>query len=120
MDLVDQHRQTLGLPAFLPSEEIEIETRTHAENMAKGLAPFGTAGSLDRCARIKTSLGMGELCGEVVAKGQKTPVEVFTTWMSSSSGRSKIESGRFTHSVLSVVENADGVKYWVQIFLEIP
>lgn len=120
MDLVDQHRQSLGLSAFLPSPEIEVEARTHAENMAKGLAPFGTAGTLDRCARIKTSLGVGELCGEVVAKGQKTPVEVLTSWMSSTGGRNKIESTRFTHSMMAVVENTDGVKYWVQIFLEIP
>jgi uncharacterized protein YkwD len=120
MDVVDAHRRNLGLPAFLPSDEIEAEAQAHAENMAKGLAAFGTSGSVDRCARIKTNLGMGELCGEIVAKGINTPGEVFTTWISSDSSRAKLQSTRFTHSAMSVVENAEGVKYWVQIFLEVP
>ena len=120
MDIVDAHRRSLGLPAFLPSDEMETEARAHAENMAKGTTIFGTSGSSERCARIKTNLGMGELCGEIVARGLKTSSDVFATWITNDLSRSKIQSTRFTHSAMSVVERADGVKYWVQIFLEIP
>ncbi len=119
MDLVNDHRLDLGLDSLIYSEEIERKAVEHSQNMANGSVAFGHTGSSARCSSIMTSLGPANLCGEIVAKGQKTPDAVFASWMGSSGHRSKIENSRYTHTGVSVIKNDSGVSFWTQIFLEV-
>ncbi|WPU63658.1 CAP domain-containing protein [Peredibacter starrii] len=120
MDIVNVNRGNLGLPAFIDSDAIEAEATKHAENMAKGLTPFGTSGNEERCARIKTAMGQGVSCGEMVARGPDTPEELFALWAKSDSSRTRLMSTKFTHSAIGLAKDASGNEFWVQIFLEVP
>lgn len=120
MDIVDLHRRSQGLRSFLEEDDITAEAQKHAENMAQGLVPFGTSGSLERCTRIKAVMGQGATCGEILAKGPDTSEEVFTLWMKGISSRARIESTKFTHSGLGLAKSSDGTEYWVQIFVQVP
>ena len=120
MDIVNVNRANLGLPAFIDSDAIEAEATKHAENMAKGLTPFGTSGSNERCTRIKTAMGQGVSCGEMVARGPDSPEELFTLWLKSDSSRARLMSTKFTHSAIGLAKDMSGNEFWVQIFLEVP
>lgn len=119
MDLVNSHRQDIGVRALIYSAYIEGVAQEHSENMAKGLVPFGHAGSSLRCQKIISELGPANLCGEIVAQGQDNASEVYKAWMNSSGHKSKIENARYTHSGLGMAKNPKGVIFWTQIFLEV-
>lgn len=119
MELVNNYRNDIGLDSFLYSDEIQREAEAHAKKMATGEVAFGHLGSGERCQILITELGPANLCGEIVAKGQDSASEVFASWMSSSSHRSKISSTRYTHTGLGMAKSSKGVIYWAQIFLEV-
>lgn len=119
LTLVNGHRHDLGINALIYSTEIELKAQEHSRNMANGSVTFGHTGSGVRCSAIITSLGPANLCGEIVAKGQNTSLEVFNAWMGSSGHKSKIENSRYTHTGVSVIKNDSGVSFWTQIFLEV-
>ena len=120
MEVLNGHRASLGLVGFIENDEIAKEAQTHAENMAQGSSPFGIAGYEERCARIKLALGQGSNCGELVARGPSSVAEVLGLWMESDSGRSKLQSIKYTHSAIGLAKSKEGKEYWVQIFIEIP
>jgi uncharacterized protein YkwD len=117
--LMNGHRHNLGINALIYSREIELKAQEHSRNMANGTTAFGHTGSGARCSSIMTAIGPANLCGEIVAKGQNTSLEVFNSWMGSSGHRSKIENARYTHTGVSVIKNDSGVSFWTQIFLEV-
>lgn len=117
--LMNGRRHELGINALIYSREIELKAQEHSQNMANGSVAFGHTGSSARCSAIITALGPANLCGEIVAKGQDTSLEVFNAWMGSSGHRSKIENSRYTHTGVSVIKNDSGVSFWTQIFLEV-
>lgn len=117
--IVDDYRIDIGLERLVPSTQIEEVAQEHSENMAKGLVAFGHTNSSKRCQKIMTELGPANLCGEIVAKGQKEPADVFRSWMDSPGHASKIKNSRYTHTGLGVAISEDGTNYWTQIFLEV-
>ena len=119
LQLVDDGRRDLGLDSFIYSNELEKVAQEHSFKMASGLVPFGHTGSTQRCSLIKTQLGAGNLCGEIIASGQDTPEGVYKTWTSSPSHESKIVSSRYTHTGLGIAKSEKGVIYWTHIFLEV-
>ena len=54
--------------------------------------------------------------GENIAYGQQTPEAVMSGWMNSQGHRANILERNFTKIGVSCYENANGVKYWVQLF----
>lgn len=121
MDLVNEHREKLGLEALAYSKEIEETAEMHSRRMAQKKIPFGHVGSKLRCRNVIQALEVdsGTLCGENVAMGQEDAQEVFSAWMNSPSHREAIEDGRFTHSGLGYYQDFRGRWYWTQIFLKI-
>lgn len=117
--LVNDYRHDVGLNALRYSKEIEGEAQLHSQSMATGGVAFGHTGSSSRCKKIITAFGRGNLCGEIVAMGQKTPKEVFKAWMNSPAHKSKIDNSRYTHTGVGFAKNAKGAIYWTQIFLEV-
>lgn len=121
LDLVNDHREKMGLGRLAYSEVVELTAQNHSIRMSKRYFPFGHMGSTLRCRSILKALGLelGSLCGENVAMGQESPEEAFEAWMNSPEHREAIEDGRYTHTGLGIFENARGTIYWTQIFIRI-
>lgn len=118
MELVNDHRRSLGQRAIVHDEGLKEIARLHSENMAQGTVSFGHTGFSSRCSEGREALGGGNWCGENVASGQRSPQEVFTSWINSSGHRANIESERATHSGFSWARSASGKYYWTHLFIE--
>lgn len=120
MQLVNDHRQSLGLGTLTYSEDIETTAFIHSRRMARKFIPFGHMGSKLRCQTVLSILELdeGALCGENVAMGQEDAKSVFKAWMESESHRQAIEDGRYTHSGLGFYKDFRGRIYWTQIFVD--
>lgn len=119
MDLVNDHRSTLGLRALIHDDEMAEIARSHSHNMASGTVAFGHTGFSSRCTASKSALGGGNWCAENVAAGQSTPKSAFTSWLNSSGHRANIEQARATHTGFGYARSSSGKYYWTQIFVEL-
>lgn len=118
LSLVNRHRLKLGLRPVEASPIIEEVALGHSEAMARGWKFFGHSGWRGRCRELRNSL-KGNLCGEIVAMGQRGPKEVFQAWLNSPPHRKVIEGENFTHTGLGYMANSYGRIYWTQLFLQI-
>lgn len=118
MELINNHRISIGLQALVHDEELADIAIIHSVNMATGVTPFGHDGFSSRCAEGRLMLGGGNLCGENVAMGQKTVNAAFTAWMNSPGHRANIEQPRVTHTGFGYAQSTNGTYYWTQIFIE--
>lgn len=119
MQLLNSHRQSLGLRGLVLDMEVTQVAETHSQNMADGKVAFGHNGFSSRCSESKAILGGGNLCSENVAMGQKSAQAVFKAWMNSSGHRANMESSRVTHTGFGYAQNSQGTYYWTQIFIEV-
>lgn len=119
MKLVNEHRRRLGLHALKFSSGIEAVAKQHSKAMALGSRPFGHMGFSVRCRWIKNRLGPHMKCAEIVAKGQKTPQRVLSSWINSLDHRSELEDPYYTHTALGIYTSDKGVTYWTQMFVEL-
>lgn len=119
MELVNNHRISLGLKSLILESGLSDVARAHSVNMALGKISFGHTGFSERCASARVIMGSGNLCGEIVANGQSTYQAAFNSWMNSSGHRSKIEEPRYTHTGFGYAKSNSGTYYWTQVFLEV-
>lgn len=119
MKLLNEFRHDQGLDTLAHSQVIADSSQGHSQNMARKLIPFGHLGSSSRCSYIQKTLQGGNLCGEVVAMGQRSAEQVFNAWKNSPGHRSVMVNVRYTHAGLGYARNSDGTLYWTQIFLEL-
>lgn len=119
-ELLDAHRSSLGITTIIHSDIIDGVANQHSINMAMGIVNFGTTGSGGRCTQIKTALGQGTICAELVGKGYKSPQQVFNAWKAAPVQRQKMESTDYTHAGIGFQKSASGIMYWTHIYLEIP
>lgn len=119
IELVNTHRRDLGLRTLVVSPYIDLAALDHSQKMALKTVPFGHTGSSTRCSQIIRAIGSGNLCGEIVASGYKTPQAVFEGWIKSPTHKIKIENSRYTHTGMGFAKSSTGVIYWTQIFLEV-
>lgn len=119
LELVNKYRLSLGLNPLLVEEDMNEIAIAHSQNMATGAVVFGHSGFSERCNKSRQIMGDGNLCGEIVAQGQKTAESVFQSWMGSSGHRAKLQEPRYTHTGFGYFKNESGVVYWTQIFLEV-
>lgn len=118
LELVNTHRISLGIKPLIHVEGLEDIAQTHSQNMASGSVAFGHDGFSERCSDGRIILSGGNLCGENVAKGQKTPKAAYQSWMNSSGHRANIEQSRYTHTGFGFAQDKSGTYYWTQIFFE--
>ena len=119
MELVNDHRTSLGLRSLVHSPDLETIATEHSKNMALGVVAFGHTGFSERCTEGRMALGGGNWCAENVAGGQQTPQAVVNSWMNSTGHRANIESSRGTHTGFGYYKSASGKYYWTQIFLQL-
>lgn len=118
MNLVNNHRVSIGLLPIEHVPELGAIARTHSEDMATNTVAFGHTGFSQRCNEARIVLNGGNLCAENVAMGQKTVTAAFNSWMNSSGHRANIEQSRVTHTGFGFKQSSGGTYYWTQLFIE--
>ena len=115
--LVNEHRTTLQLPAFLPDDVCTIEAQAHSINMAAGRTPLGHEGFEERIARIAAGAhpGGGGQAGENTAAGQTTADAVVQGWLSQADFKRNIE-GNSRISGVGVARSTAGTNFFTQIY----
>ena len=119
MDLLNAHREGMGLSQLILDDEVSKIVIQHSQNMANGTTPFGHTGFSTRCAAASAILGNTNLCAENVAMGQKTPQAAFTAWLNSPGHRANMENSRVNHTGFGFAQSSSGTYYWTQIFIEV-
>lgn len=117
-DIVNNHRVKIGLRPFIYSPTIAEVAYGHSRFMSEGYGRFGHGGWRNRCSRLRNDMRTN-LCGEIVAMGQRTPEAVLEAWLNSPEHRSAIENPRYTHTGVGVAKNQEGRLYWTQMFVEL-
>ena len=116
-DLINAHRDSIGLAPFTEEAAIGVESRLHSENMLAGTTEFGHDGFEDRVDRIAETV-FWVSTGENVATNQGFPDPVATAvegWLDSPPHRDNIE-GDFNLAGVGIAESADGLFFFTQIF----
>lgn len=117
-EIVNEYRIKIGMRPFIYSSFISEIAQGHSRFMSEGYGRFGHGGWRSRCARLRSEM-RSDLCGEIVAMGQRTPEAVLEAWLGSHEHRIAIENPRYTHTGIGVAKNAEGRLYWTQMFLEL-
>jgi uncharacterized protein YkwD len=117
-ELMNNHRQSLGLTRLRFLGAIQVSAEEHSGAMAQGMRPFGHSGLSLRCSKLQTEL-RASACGEIVARGQVSAQEVLKSWLGSSSHRASIELADWTDTGMALAISSEGIYYWTQIFLRI-
>jgi uncharacterized protein YkwD len=116
--LMNEYRMKLGLKPLILSALIQDIALEHSEWMADGAGPFGHEGWKERCRRLRVEYDAAG-CGEIVARGQKTPEEALEAWLSSPPHRKSLENPAWTHTGIGISTSASGQVYWTQMFLKV-
>ena len=114
--IVNDHRNSEGLPSLKMNEVMMNEARKHSYDMASGKISFGHDGFSDRIERIKNEIG-GEGGAENLAMGYPDAKAVVKGWLSSDGHKRNIESNA-TITGIGVVKIDNGPFYYTQIFLK--
>jgi uncharacterized protein YkwD len=114
VELVNQHRATLGLNPLTISNVVAEQSTIHSMNMAKGKTRFSHDGFDKRVDAIIKQIG-GVGFAENVAFGQTTAESVVDGWLNSPGHRKNIE-GDFTHIGVGIAQAKDRSIYYTQIF----
>lgn len=113
--LINDHRRSIGKPAFAHSQVIWDQANGHSRDMASKTVPFGHDGFYERIDAIKAALGSGGSAAENVAMGFNSAQAVVTAWLNSSGHRANIE-GNATRTGISAARSSGGDWYYTQIF----
>jgi len=117
LEMINEHRDSIGLTALVTDSFIIEEARNHSINMAKGNTPFGHDGFSERAARIFSALG-GEIVGENVAEGNYPDAWSYVnSWLNSPSHKENIEKD-YNYTGIGVAKSEDNHTYCTQIFLK--
>ncbi len=115
LQLVNNHRLSIGKPALAKSQVIWEQANGHSRNMASGAVPFGHDGFDARVAAIRAALGSGGSAAENVAMGYGSAAAVVNAWLGSAGHRANIE-GSATRTGISAVKSSGGTWYYTQMF----
>ena len=115
MDIVNNHRQSLGLSALQYNEVAYVHANVHNDYMiVKGTLSHDNFNS--RASNIVSETNAEEV-GENVATGYISAEGVFDGWINSLEHRTNIE-GDYTHTAVSARKNENDNLYFTQIFFK--
>jgi uncharacterized protein YkwD len=115
IDLTNAERRKANLSALTASPQLVKVARLHSENMAKQDKLDHTLDEKTADQRVTDAGYRWARSGENIAKGQRTPAEVVTSWMNSQGHRDNILTQEYTEIGVAVVEAKDGQKYWTMV-----
>jgi len=115
MTLVNLHRESLGQPWLNFNDVAYTYANAHNDYMiSKGSISHDNFST--RASKISSEANAKEV-GENVAKDYLSAQDVFNAWIKSPAHKKNIEND-FTHTAISVKENANGNLYFTQIFFK--
>ena len=115
LDLVNAYRVENGLNALQIIQHISYKSEEHNDYMiATNTVSHDNFSS--RKANLEQVVGAVRV-GENVAYGFSTPQATLNAWIASEGHRVNL-LGNYTHFGLSIRENADGRKYYTNIFVK--
>ncbi|MDD5151769.1 MAG: CAP domain-containing protein [Flavobacterium sp.] len=116
MNLINSHRVSIGLKALEQNNYISFKSEEHDNYMIANNV-VNHDDFTNRSQNIMDVLGAKNV-GENIAYNYNTPQSVLDAWLNSPMHKQYIE-GDFTHFGISVRVNAEGKKYYTNIFVKI-
>src|SRR5262245_27847063 len=117
--LSNKERKDAGLPELKPSPKLFKAARDHSANMAKQGELNHTLDNKGPAERLDDIGYKHRGWAENVAKGQAIAAEVVESWMKSEIHKANM-LGQHAEIGIGVVANADGTRYWTQVFASSP
>ncbi len=116
LDLVNNHRVSLGLSSLNKLDIISSVALTHTSYMVE----TGNVDHFDFPQRQENLVvkANAKSVGENVAYGFNSSKGVVDAWLKSDSHRSIIENEKYTHFGISTEKNSDGRNYFTQMFIK--
>ena len=118
MELINARRVSLGLTPVERDMAIEAVIQDHNDDMASGRRRFSHDGLSNRCKKIREELAGGNLCGEILAWGHRSPEAVHVGWISSPGHNRAMIEPRYNRAGFAYTKNAKSRQYWSVLFLE--
>jgi uncharacterized protein YkwD len=116
LDLTNKERKDACLPPLKPDAKLFKAARSHSSNMAKQDKLDHKLDDKDPSDRLKDVGYAFANWAENCAMGQRTAAEVVEAWMKSTDGHKENLLSKHTEIGIGIARNADGIKYWTQVF----
>jgi len=115
LDLVNAHRQSIGLTSLSPLNIISGVADGHTNYMIS----VGTVNHTNFELRAKTLMDQASAkkVAENVAYGYNSAQGAVTGWLNSADHKKIIENPDYTHFGISTESNSEGRNYFTQIFI---
>ncbi|MEV8509470.1 CAP domain-containing protein [Actinoplanes sp. NPDC051475] len=115
--IVNSERAKAGCPAVTADDRLTKAARGHSADMAaRDYFSHTTPEGVEFATRITDAGYRWSRAGENIAKGQRTPAEVMTSWMNSSGHKANILTCAFKNIGVGVAADARGALVWTQDF----
>ncbi len=116
LQLVNEHRAGLGLPALKMNAMITKVAASHSANMASGKVPFSHDGFDDRVAMINKQIKTANAWAENVAEGPRTAKSVVDMWLHSPEHKKNIE-GHYDLTGIAISKSVTGEVFYTELFV---
>ncbi len=115
--IVNTERGKAGCPAVTADDRLTAAARGHSADMAaRGYFSHTTPEGVQFATRITEAGYRWSTAGENIAKGQRTPAAVMTSWMNSAGHKANILNCAFKNLGVGVAADAGGALVWTQDF----
>ena len=114
LDLLNEHRSTLGLTDLEWHTASKDQAINHSVYMVEK-NKLSHDNFFNRSDYLKSK--GAKIVSENVAYGQRTPEAVVAAWLASPDHKEAIEKD-YTHTGIGVVQNKYGINYYTQIFIK--
>ena len=116
MELINEYRVSVGLNALEQINHISFKSEEHDDYMITNNV-VNHNNFVSRSENLISVLGAKRV-GENVAYNYNTPKAALTAWLNSPSHKENIV-GNYTHFGIAIKTNADGKKYYTNIFAKL-
>lgn len=115
LNLLNEHRENVGLPVLGIVNVISKEAEGHTDYMIQAGKPSHDNFSLRHKSLVEKV--SATKVGENVAYGYSTAEAVVKAWVKSSGHRQNLENENYTHFGISTKQNDEGRNYFTNIFI---
>jgi uncharacterized protein YkwD len=115
--IVNQKRAEADCPPVTVDDRLTAAARAHSADMAaRDYFSHTTPEGVDFATRITAAGYRWSGAGENIAKGQRTPQEVMTSWMNSEGHKANILNCGYRNLGVGVAADSSGTLLWTQDF----
>lgn len=117
LELTNAERKKQNLESLKANELLTKSAREHSANMAKQKKMDHVLDDKKPHERIEAIGYKFMAMAENVAMGQRTPAEAVRSWMTSTAGhKENILNKEYTEIGIGIATDANGQRYWTQVF----